>query len=122
MKTISRRESATITTANPTVFTTATFSRAPIASDDPFYRLTVALERLGYTIVPVDDEGPTTSVTLTLPSRVSPGDGFVMPPPRTKTAPVLVCPRCHRRFVHPMHLGRHRTAGACAIKRRTDGR
>jgi hypothetical protein len=45
--------SQTRTTATTTSHTRETFSLMPTASDHPLYRLSLALERLGYKIVPV---------------------------------------------------------------------
>jgi hypothetical protein len=62
------------------------------------------LPQLGYHVVPLDNGKSVTAAET--------GAGTTTrPQAQPRTAPKsLACPRCARRFAHPLHLGRHVSA------------
>jgi hypothetical protein len=65
------------------------------------------LPQLGYRVVPIDN-GTAASRT---PAEGTTLRGAARSQVLAKTAPKsLACPRCTRRFAHPLHLGRHISA------------
>src|SRR5262245_9133789 len=53
-----------------------------------------AVGLLGYRLVPIDEKAITDKQAAGLSSY-------------KKASGTLLCPTCHRQFIHPMHLGRH---------------
>jgi uncharacterized C2H2 Zn-finger protein len=73
------------------------------------------LPQLGYHVVPIENGTPADASAAVRRAPASPAHAQI----RTKTAPrSLACPRCSRRFAHPLHLGRHISA-THGIRRKT---
>ena len=64
------------------------------------------LPQLGYQVVPLDN-----GAASRVPAEGATTRGGSRAQVLVKTAPKsLACPRCARRFAHPLHLGRHISA------------